>query len=231
MQEFKKWLLRRLPGSRVYSRAQPHDPPDFWLWHNGEKYAAEVTCIVHENDRTITESQWNVVDRAEKSARRAGVLSGTYLVGFRSPLAKGQQRGKLHDLIIDYVRRTASVPTADQDYIRIGNQVICDIQKLNGRGAQICQIDGGLDIGGFESDIRRELAELLGRSLTAKAKILPKVNCKTILVLYDLYRFASKAMFSECVRACPEQGEFHTIYVVQDKDAGYVIRTRFPSPA
>ncbi len=240
MKEFVSWLVRRFPESKIdWERPNGKQKrPDFWLRHNGSKYAVEVTRILHQDHLTVLSSQWELLEEVEKVARDRKELSGEYVVAFERPVAdrrgrKELRRGlnKLKDCIRDYVRRTKSQPTEEEEVVRIGGDVICRIQKYSGLGADIFPVDGGVDIGGWEPDIRPEVAEILRRRLEAKAALPVKVDCPTILVLHDCYRLARQDTLAESLRNLPQMSEFHTVYVVQEKNVGFVITTSFPSPA
>lgn len=233
MQEFVSWLVRRFPDSTVDWECKDEDyrAPDFWLRHNGSKYAVEITSILHQENQTVTSSQWRLLEEAEKAARDAGELCGEYVLAFDRPLADGRWRKELKGRIRDYVRRTKSQPTAGEEKVRVRGDVICRIRKHSDHGADIFPLDGGVDIGGWEPDIRRELAEILHRCLEAKAGLPAELNCPTILVLHDRYRLARQDTLVECLRNLQQASEFHTVYVVQEEGVGFVITTSFPSPA
>ena len=231
MQEFVSWLVQRFPDSLIDWQREDNDPPDCWLWHNGSKYAVEITRILHEADQRVTCGQWKLLEEAEKDARKAGELRGTYVLSFDRPLSDGRGRRELEARIRDYVRRTKSQPTAEEEEVWVGGDVICRIRKYSGLGADIFPVDGGVDIGGWGPDISAEVAEILRQRLEAKAALLVKVDCPTILVLHDCYRLASQDTLVESLRNLPQMSEFHTVYVVQEKNVGFVITTSFPSPA
>jgi len=253
MREFENWLLRRCPGPDVRWQKACPDPPDFWFWQDDCKYAIEVTSILHEKDWKWTASQWKLIERAENEARAPGTLRGTYEVLFQStpegpeqhdpqqpeedqphrppePWATRREQNELVARIVDYVGRTKSDRNADPEDLRVRDRVICNIRKLASEGADIHPGDGGIDIGGWEDDTRRDVARMLKHVLKKKAKIPSKMDLPTILVLHDRYRLANQATIRGCLHGLAEIKPFHTVYVVQDKGVGFEITTLFPGP-
>ncbi len=219
--EFDRWLKDQLPGTSI-SWADGSEPPDFWLSLNGRKYAVEVTRILCEDDRAVTASLWGVVADTEDEARKAGKLSGTYVVEFAGPIKTFPKwRDELKARILDYAKWTASLQKHPGEDIAVKDQVLCHVSKLHPQGATIgCM--GPDNRGGWENDIRRELLLLLQRAFDAKAQIPEKTNRPTVLILYDLYGLATRELFIECVKSINKVRLFHTVYVVQDKNRGYV---------
>jgi len=219
--EFDRWLKGQYPKTSV-SWQDGSEPPDFWLILNSKKYAVEVTRIVDEYDRTVTASLWRIVDNAEKMARDLGVLSGIYVINFFNQIKTFKNwRNMLKEKILEYVRRTSSLQTHPGENLAVKDQVLCHIRKLDPKGATIgCM--GPNNGGGWTDDIQRELRKLLQTTICNKLKKLEKINCPKVLILYDLYGFAKGNLFIECVHAINQADQFHTVYVVQDKNLSYV---------
>ncbi|HNQ24822.1 MAG TPA: hypothetical protein PKK06_17210 [Phycisphaerae bacterium] len=226
MREFARYLVERFPGSTVRWVTERRDPPDFWVWHRGRKYAVEVTSVRHQEDVTVRQGQWGMLKEVERDARDTGELSGEYGVVFRNPWKSRRQREEVKKRIHDYVRKTGAISTEAGEDIVAGGRVICHIQKWRAGGAALYPADGGLDLGGFEPDIRRELRPLLEKAIAGKASKMAKLTCPKALVLLDEYRLALRPCFCECVRSVAEAREFAYIYVVESTSHGYAVRQR-----
>ncbi len=219
--EFAQWLKSRYPKASITWQSG-HERPDFWFVIDGIKYAVEVTRIVDEHDRTVTASLWSVVDSAEEKAREEGDLSGTYVVEFSGPIKTFRNwQNALKERILEYVSRTTLVRTYPGETIEINNQVLCHIRKLHSQGSTIGCIgpDNG---GGWKDDIRHELQVLLNTTVNKKLEKLKKTNYPKVLILYDLYGFAKRDLFIECVNSTNQVGQLHTVFVVQDKNKSYI---------
>lgn len=219
--EFDRWLKSQHPKALV-SWQDGLEPPDFWLILNGKKYAVEVTRIVDGHVRTDTASLWRIVDNTENIAREVGDLSGTYVVEFSGPIKTFRNwRNALKERILEYVSRTSSVRTDAGENIEVNYQVLCHIRKLDSQGSIIGCIgpDNG---GGWKDDIRHELRALLNATVNKKLEKLEKTNYPKVLILYDLYSFAERDLFIECVNSTNQVGQFHTVHVVQDKNLIYI---------
>ncbi len=240
------WLCHRCPGSAVQCKKADPDPPDFWLWQNDCKYAVEITKIQHQKDTAWRVSQDRFVKEVQKEARAQGILRGLYEVVFvtepdpdpKDPnnqkptmLDTPEKRTALMVAILEFVRKTKSDATTHAEHVRLKGHLVCRIQKHASEEADIVSGDGGIEIDGWEPDIRLVLSGLLERRLEAKLDIPPNMNCPTILVLHDLYRLANEDMVRQCLHGPPEIKLFHTVYVVQERNVGFHITTSFPSRA
>ena len=201
---------------------QNGERPDFRLLFNNQEYAVEVTRVVDEHDRTVTASLWRVVDNAEEKAREANNFFGTYVVNFTGPIKTFKNwRNTLKDKILEYVSRTVLLQSHLGENIVVKEKTLCHIRKLDPRGA-IIGCTGPNNGGGWEDDIRRDLRVLLKETFSKKTKKLNKINHPKVLILYDLYWFAKRNIFIECVRSIDQIDQFHTVYVVQNKNRSYV---------
>lgn len=222
MREYKKYLVRML-GLPASFRANPNDPPDFWLTTGGLRYAVEVTNVVHEEDRETSTAQWDLVREAERETIDKGILSGRYIVAFRDPWVGRKQRNRFKRQIIDFVTQTSKVERTTKVEVVIDGNSLCDIEKYAGGGANIHPFGGGLnELGGFEDDLRNQLSPLITRAIKSKATKMAAYR-PVVLILYDLFWLANQSTFVACVRAVPESKFFREIYVVQDKDRGFVV--------
>jgi hypothetical protein len=216
IRKLKKYLLSRSANSEVRWKSEKNDPPDFWLWQDGMKYAVEVTSILDKDTREFNISLWGLIKDAETNAKEQKILVGRYIVDIQAPLAKGErsERTELKAIILDYVKRTADEPRPAHEPISIGGRVVCHISKYHGEGAGIFPI-GGTGRGKGESDVRQDLTARLKEAITGKAQDLARFACPKILVLYDWFRWDEDEMFAECVRTVPESTLFRLVHVVK----------------
>lgn len=222
VREYKKHLIRKtgLPAS---FRTNRFDPPDFWLTHGEQRRAVEVTKIIHERDRNISQAQWGLVYQAEREAMEAGILSGRYVVAFRDPWVERRQKSDFKQHVLEFVKRTRNEERTTRNEVVIRGKSLGDIEKYAATGAKIYPFGGGLNaLGGYVDDLRDQLLPILDRAIKAKARKMAAYQPAS-LVLYDLYWLADISVFTACVRAVPEARYFKDIYVVQDIGRGFSV--------
>jgi hypothetical protein len=220
--EFDSWLRKRYPDTGIVWQDEANDPPDFWLMLNGQRYAVEVTRIVDEQERGDTAALWQLVERAEKDAQEAGELSGIYVVVFNGRIDKlGKLRNAMTATLRELVRETAALEKFSPTPIEVSGRVLCKVEKHSPHGSVLAPVGGAVDSGSWEGEIREKLSELLQRAFGRKCAIPTKMKVPTIIILYDVYRLASRKTFIECLQAIPQARIFHTLYVVEDLGRGY----------
>lgn len=223
MQEYKRFLVRTTGLSTNFRRNQ-NDPPDFWMTHGGEKYAVEVTCVLDEKDRRISQAQWELVRLIESEARVSGILVGRYVLAFREPWINRSQRQQFKKCILEFLGDTAAKERTSQTELVIGGRSLGDIHKYANSGSALFPLGGGSnELGGYVDDLQSQLSPLVERAIQVKARKLHAFS-HSALVLYDLYRLADPEMFLQCVLAVPETRSFHEVFVVRDRDDGFVVR-------
>ncbi len=232
VQECADHIARQKPGATVSFQPEDNDPPDFWLWINGERYAAEVTRIRDEKEMTRTMSLWRIVEDVQTDALRTEKLGGRYTVEFQHGLSSGRERRIVRTQIMGYLAKTLGVPNPPPTDIRVAGRVIAQMKKHASDGAAIDPVGNEDNGGGFPAEIEAELNDLLRRSITSKAQKMAKICGPAVLILYDLYRFASDRVFRQCLLAIPEIARFEYVYVVRGIGEGFGVPTRprfFPS--
>ncbi len=219
--ELDRWLRGKCPCATLTWR-RGDEPPDFWLTMEGIEYAVEVTRILNEQDRKITTSLWRIIKRAESKALDEGILSGTYEVEFYGPIKTFRNWDNiLIDKILGIVRETGGSEYTEGEVIVANGQILCKIQKQNNQNALIDCIEPDNN-GGWEHDVEGQLQPLLQKRIEKKSEFPRNKAIPTILILYDLFGLASRELFVNCLASVDQVRLFEIIYVVQDRNIGYL---------
>jgi len=212
--------------------AQRDEPPDYYLYLNGTKYAVEVTTLMEKSEVgnlelpqiAIIASLWQLVDEVEATARRDGFLNGAYVVSFSRPLADFSKiRGQLFDDLLAYVKTTRNLSTAPEQVVFKQGTQKCIIQKHHDQKSYIGKVGPGG--GKSEGEITEEICTLLEERVNAKHHKLRKISDPKILLLYDAYHFASLAMYESCKSRIAHLRSFHTIFVAGGNGPGWVLHS------
>ena len=78
---------------------------------------------------------------------------------------------------------------------------------------------------GWEVDRQHEACRLLQAVVTNKAHKLSQVKFPRILLLLNAYRLVDSAYYKECVPTLTSLDDFHTVFIVEDEDRGYILYT------
>lgn len=231
-QSFNAYLATKLDPEDV-SWLDGDEPPDYYLVVRGVKYAVEATTImemvrVGSNEfewARIIQSLWSLVLEVEKEASNEGALSGTYAVGFSSPITNfAQFRASIKERLLNYVYRTQADDSAPLEVIFERQGQECFIQKLDNKSSEISP--AGPMIGPkWEGEIQQEVCRLLQAVVTKKAHKLSQVEFPKILLLLNAYPFVDSACYKQCVPTLTSLGDFHAIFIVEDENRGYVLYT------
>jgi len=209
------------------------EPPDYYLVIRGAgKYAVEVTTVmemvrVGSTQRewaNIIGSLWGLVVEVEKEASNEGTLSGTYAVSFLSPIANFRKfRPSIRERLLNYVRCTQADDSAPPALIFDQPGQECTLQKLHNLSSKIGMV--GPSRFAWEVNRQQEACRLLQAVVTSKAHKLSQVMFPKILLLLDAYRLVDSAYYKECVPTLTSLDDFHTVFIVEDEDRGYVLYT------
>jgi len=213
--------------------AQRDEPPDYYLYLNGTKYAVEVTTLMEKievgnlelSQTTIIASLWQLVDEVEATARRENFLNGAYVVSFSRPLADfGKIREQLFDDLLAYVKTTQNLSTAPEQVIFKQGIQKCTVQKLHNQKSYIGKA-GPSSGGKWEGEIAEEICALLEERVNDKHHKLRKISDPKILLLYDAYHFASLAMYESCQSRLTHLRSFHMIFVAGSNEPGWILHS------
>jgi len=228
---FNAYLATKLDPEDV-SWLDGDEPPDYYLMVRGVKYAVEATTVMEMVTVGSTEfewariiqSLWSLVVEVEREASNEGALSGTYAVGFSSPITNfAQFRASIKERMLNYVHRTQADDSAPLEVIFERQGQECFVQKLDNKSSEI-GIAGPMRFR-WEVESQQEACRLLQAIVTNKAHKLSQVEFPKILLLLNEYRLVDSAYYKECVPTLKSLDDFHTIFVVEDEDTGYVLHT------
>jgi hypothetical protein len=210
--------------------AQKDEPPDYFLYLDGNKYAVEATILVEKAEVgnlqlpsiEITASLWQITDDVEASAKNITCLNGAYIVSFSQPIANLKSvRDELFSKLLAYVKETQYLSTAPERIVFEHGSQICRIKKLHDEKDYIGQI--GPSGSKWEGEAQNEVCKLLTERINSKNHKLSKIKEPKILLLYDAYHFANVAMYKNCIPNIPELASFHTVFVVQVNSVGFLL--------
>jgi hypothetical protein len=228
---FDAYLATKLDPGNV-SWLGGDEPPDYYLLVKGVRYAVEVTTVMEMVKvgssqlewANIIDSLWSLVLEVEKEAYNEGTLSGTYVVGFSSPITNlAQFRASIRERLLNYVRRTQADDSAPPEVILEQQGQECFVQKSDNKSSQISP--AGPVRFGWKLQIQQEACRLLQAVVTNKAYKLSQVMFPKILLLLNKYRLVDSSYYKECVPTLTSLDDFHTVFIVEDEDTGYVLYT------
>lgn len=213
--------------------------PDYYLVIRGvEKYAVEATTVMEMVTVGSTEfewasiihSLWDLVLEVEKKASNEGALSGFYSVFFSSPITNfAKVRASIKEGLLNYVRRTQADDSAPLEIIfdqpgKKGLRQECTIEKFKNSPSKI-YLSGPMTGFKWEGEIQQEVRRLLQAVVTKKAHKLSQVEFPKILLLLNAYPFVDSACYKQCVPTLTSLADFHTVFIVEDENRGYVLYT------
>ncbi len=208
------------------------EPPDYYLLVRGVKYAVEVTIVmemvkVGSTQRewaNIIDSLWGLVLEVEKESSNEGTLSGFYIVSFSQPITNfAKVRASIREGLLNYVRHTQDDSSAPSEVIFEQQGQTCTIEKSHNLSSNI-SVAGPITFG-WKFDRQREACRLLQAVVTNKAHKLSQLMFPKILLLLNAYRLVDIAYYKECVPTLTSLADFHTVFIVEDEDRGYVLHT------
>jgi len=210
--------------------AQEDEPPDYFLYLDGIKYAVEVTILMEKtgvgnlqlSQIAIVTSLWQLVDDVEASARNGNFLRGAYLVSFSRPIANLRNiRDQLFNDLLAYVRTTQNVSTAPEQVVFEHGKQKCTIKKMHDQKDYIGK--AGPSGGKWEGEVVGEICDLLQERINSKHHKLSRIVGPKILLLYDAYHFANMGMFKRCASKILSLASFHTVFIVQSNSDGFTL--------
>lgn len=210
--------LKHLCGCHdVTVEREPNDPPDFWIYVDGQKYAAEVMSIV--NEQAYHAACVTFKDVAKKSAIDEGGLVGTYcLQVIRHPHLPRRNSAEWRALIgkvLLFIKHTASDKSTEEALLLDDQQGYLSIQKISASDATVGLI--GAPGAKWEGEVHNELQELIQDAVTKKREKLEKkgipTNCpKIFLVLYDAYGYGSAEDAQKALLCTKGYDWFHSVF-------------------
>jgi len=234
---FHAYLATKLDPEDV-SWLNGDERPDYYLVIRGVKYAVEATTVMEMVTVGSTEFEWariihslrDLVLEVEKEASNEGALSGFYSVFFSSPITNfAKVRAPIKERLLNYVRRTQADDSAPLKIIfdqpgEKGLHQECTIEKSKISPSKIC-LSGPMIGFKWEGEIQQEVCSLLQAMVIRKAHKLSQVPFPKILLLLNAYPFLDSACYKQCVPTLTSLADFHTVFIVEDENRGYVLYT------
>lgn len=228
-------FVRRVSGPSLIQWddvAQQDEPPDYFLYIDGTKYAVEVTILMEKLEVgnlqlpqvAVVASLWRLVDEVEATARRSGFLKGAYVVTFSRPIANfNEVRKQLFDDLLSYVKATQHVSTAPEKIVFKQGIQKCAIRKFQSQKSYIGKM--GPSGGKWEGEAAEEICTLLEDRINDKHHKLRNITYPKILLLYDAYRFAGPEMFKSCLSKFVHLNSFYTVFIVPSNEDGWILHS------
>jgi len=146
-------------------------------------------------------------------------LNGAYLIAFPAPVDDfASLKEQLLEDALRYIRSTQTMTSAPKKVILTqSGHVQCSVQKLHSLSDEVEL--GGPGRTGSEGEAAEEICTLLQERLDNKRHKLRNTLLPKILLLYDEYHFADRAMFADCLPGLSELTGFHTVFVVHGEDS------------
>jgi hypothetical protein len=180
-------LRKLLPDSNFLWEEveQKHEPPDFYLTVDTEKYAVEVTQLILQADVGAIKPQPYgtvrdilrkfVIDDIEEVAKKNYFLHGTYSVMFSKPITNfSHLKDFIQYALLSYISSTQDVSKAPTKVVFEQDRQKCSIEKTYAEDDKV--VMGGPIILRQEDEVLTECQQLLDNRLSEKEKRLRKVN-------------------------------------------------------
>jgi len=235
---FDAYLAMKLDRKDMSWLCGGKERPDYYLKVKGVKYAVEVTTIMEKVTMGSKESSIltpyhslrRLVLEVEEKASNEDALSGFYSVFISSPVTNFRKfRASIREKMLKYVRCTQFDDSAPLEIIfdqpgEKGLRQECTIEKSKISPSKIC-LSGPMTGFKWEGEIQQEVCCLLQAMVTRKAHNLSQVPFPKILLLLNAYPFVDSACYKQCVPTLTSLRDFHTIFIVEDENRGYVLYT------
>ena len=197
-----------------------------------------------------------LVAQVEASALGDGLLRGCYGVAFagslgdwsktfprtpRRPRSSGSSarpltsrskvRSELKRGMLAYIRATASLSTAPEEYVYRKHLQWCSIRKLCAEPDAVRSVWTSELV--LVQGIGSVTAGLIHRIVQTKTQKLQKIASPKILLIHDMYGYGSDGLASQETRqACrshmPAPSSFHAVFIVHDADHGSTLWSQDP---
>jgi hypothetical protein len=224
---FDEFLKNRLPNS-VISWAcveQKDEPPDFFLFVDGTKYAVEITIIVQTVDvgtkeplpigKIQDELNKFIQDKVESAARDNGYLHGLYLVTFWEPIDSFTKvKTIIQNNLLTYIRATQRLSNAHSELIYECGRQICEITKVHDKDNAVLMAGPGDSK--FKSEILANACQLLNRSIQEKEHKLRNISCPKVLILHNKDILCTVETYKACISSISSLVSFHTVFIVDN---------------
>jgi hypothetical protein len=214
---------------------QSEEPPDYELNLGGTDYAVEVTTLMekvqvgnlHLPPIGITNSLWSIVRKIEQHAIDQGKLHGAYYVCFLHSIPNlAAIQEALEKFLFDYFEKTFAKDRAEQAELRIGFQHICFVAKVF--NSETFVNIGGPVFAKWEGESSLPICSILQEAIEDKSRKLRMIDQPKILLLLDMYSFASNSAIKECVSVLSGLDAFHSIFITKPSGNHLMLKSENP---
>ena len=228
--------LKRVCGCiDVTATPEKNDPPDYWVWISGKRFAVEVTSIV--NDQAYMARCKRLAQEIEEHARRNGLLTGGYGLAIdrqpEIPRPKSIDWNNLMASAMKYMRQMAALPHATAEVL------VNSLQGQISLGKFASNPDGvpwtWVPLPKCQDEVDSELSILLQKAITVKrekleTKRMPEVCSDAVLLFYDAYGFGTVQDVKAAFREVKGVDWFHSVFWVYPVWRSQETQTAAPLP-
>ena len=230
--EFDRLAKSTFPNaSLVWDEVPQHlEPPDWYLTLNDIRYAVEATSVVDFLAITpesklsalnVSTTLFAFIKDVEKSAKDQGILSCAYIVTLCPIPNFSQNRENLSDKLLNYIRQTKSLQSADEYTLGYVRQQRVSIKKEHNNKDYV---SAGLSMGvKWEGEAQEHLSQLVSTALSEKLHKLRAVSEPIILLLLDEYHYSFMADWTSVIVSCPDRFRFCCICRILPPDGSIII--------
>lgn len=229
--EFQDYLESTTQVTQI--KWEEDEPPDYYLYMDGKKYAVEVSTLVQRfriGELTLSRigvvaSLWDLVDEVERTAEKEATLNGTYVVRFSRPITDfGTVRDQLFQQLLSYMRRTRQHASARERVVFEQGKQRCTIEKLHNQRSHVGKI--GPSDAKWEVEITEEVCSLLQERIDTKHDKLRDISDPKVLLLYDAYQLATPKAYQSCLDDLTHLDEFHTVFIAGEGRPRWVLHSK-----
>lgn len=208
------------------------EPPDWFLLLDEQRFAVEATTLVEIVGESgegvslvgVSTSLTKLVREVEADAHKDDSLHGLYAVTLSPMRNYASLRSDLFDCLLEYVRKTACLPSAREETIFKDGHRRVTIEKLQNKPDFIGEI---IDPDAkWESNAKKELHHMLEAVLAKKRHLMRHVEEPIILLLLDGYRYCRESAWREVISKLNGCQWFHTICRILPPDGSNIICTQ-----
>jgi hypothetical protein len=235
--EFDKVAKSTFPNaSLVWDEVPQHlEPPDWYLTLGNIRYAVEATTVVDFLSITpdsklsavnVSSTLFAFIKDVEKSAKDQEILSGAYIVTLCPIPNFSQNRKKLCDDLLDYIRQTKSLPSAPEFTLGYVRQQRVSIKKEHNNKDYV---SAGLSMGvKWEGDAQEDLLQSISNALAEKVYKLRAVSQPIILLLLDEFHYSFMADWTSIISSCSDRVHFCCICRILPPDNSVILWANSP---
>jgi len=227
---FHEFLMKHLPNSAISwaSVEQKNEPPDYFLFIDGTKYAVEITIIVETLDigakeplpigKIQDELKKFIQDKVESVARDNHYLHGLYSVKFWKPVHSFTTiKAIIQCKLLTYIRNTQTLSDSPSELIYESGRQICKITKIHDKDNAVLM--AGPDDFKIESEVLADACQLLNKHIQEKEYKLRNISCPKVLLLHNKDNFCTAETYKACISLIPSRISFHSVCIVDSSKA------------